>query len=75
MWASEAINSGLLHDIIVDSNHMIEYLKYAATRQLFTRQGKEKSTSSRLSSVSIFNSPFSTTHPLIEHGRHPSRKS
>lgn len=52
-WACGAINSGLLPDIIVDSNHMIEYLKYAATRQLFNRQGKERSTSSRLSSVSI----------------------
>ena len=32
---------------------MIEYLKYAATRQLFSRQGKAKATSSRLSSVII----------------------
>ncbi len=37
-WASEAITSGLLPDIIVNSNHMIEYLKYAATHQLFNRK-------------------------------------
>ncbi|KAF8814965.1 hypothetical protein BYT27DRAFT_7081092 [Phlegmacium glaucopus] len=53
IWASEAIDSGLLPDIIVDSVHLIEYLKYAATRELFSRQGKKKSTSSRLSSSSL----------------------
>ena len=37
---------------------MIEYLKYAATCQLFNRQGKPRPTSSRLSSVSISTSEF-----------------
>ncbi|KAF8961564.1 hypothetical protein BDZ97DRAFT_1201735 [Flammula alnicola] len=52
-WASIAINSGQLPDIIVDAKHMIAYLKYAATRQLFTRRGENKSTSSRLSAASL----------------------
>ncbi|KAF8802301.1 hypothetical protein BYT27DRAFT_7055316, partial [Phlegmacium glaucopus] len=52
-WASEAINSGLLPDIIVDASHMIKYLKYAATRELFNTPGKKKLMSSRLSASSL----------------------
>ncbi|KAF8964903.1 hypothetical protein BDZ97DRAFT_1918603 [Flammula alnicola] len=52
-WASKAINSGQLPDIIVDANHMIEYLKYAATRQLFSRRGQKKPTTDRLSASSL----------------------
>ena len=52
-WAINAIASGLVPDIIVDSDHMIEYLKYAATRKLFDKKGGERSTNQRLSAVSI----------------------
>ncbi|KAF8803900.1 hypothetical protein BYT27DRAFT_7061351, partial [Phlegmacium glaucopus] len=52
-WASEAINSGLLPDIIVNASHVIKYLKYAATRELFNTQGKKKLMLSRLSVSSL----------------------
>jgi hypothetical protein len=39
-------------DIIVDSNHAVEYLKYAATRRLFTKKGDKRLTDERLSAVS-----------------------
>ena len=42
---------GTINDIIIDSTHLIEYLKYAATRQLFLRR-KNKSEDDRLSAVS-----------------------
>jgi len=45
-------------DAIVDANHMIHYLKYAATRCLFTKQGKEKETDERLSAVRRRLCPF-----------------
>jgi hypothetical protein len=51
-WAIDAIASGLVPDIIVDSDHMIEYLKYAATRKLFDKKGGERSANQRLSAVS-----------------------
>jgi hypothetical protein len=51
-WAINAIASGLMPDIIVDSDHMIEYLKYAATRKLFDKKGDERSANQRLSAVS-----------------------
>jgi hypothetical protein len=51
-WVIDAIASGLVSDIIVDSDHMIEYLKYAATRNLFDKKGGERSASQRLSAVS-----------------------
>ena len=51
-WAINAIASGLVPDIIVDSDHMIEYLKYAATRKLFNKKGSERSANQCLSAVS-----------------------
>ena len=54
-WAINAIASGLLPDIIVDSDHMIEYLKYAATRKLFDKKGGERSANQRLSAVSMLH--------------------
>jgi hypothetical protein len=51
-WVTNAIASGLVPDIIVDSDHMIEYLKYAATRKLFDKKGGERSANQRLSAVS-----------------------
>ena len=39
-------------DNIIDANHMIHYLKYAATRRLLTKRGKEKETDDWLSAVS-----------------------
>ena len=51
-WVIDAIASDLVPDIIVDSDHMIEYLKYAATRKLFDKKGDERSASQRLSAVS-----------------------
>jgi hypothetical protein len=51
-WAVNAITSGLVPDIVVDSDHMIEYLKYAATRKLFDKKGDERSADQRLSTVS-----------------------
>ncbi|KDR77927.1 hypothetical protein GALMADRAFT_47018, partial [Galerina marginata CBS 339.88] len=52
-WASQAINSGKLPDIIVDANHTIEYLKYAATRELFNTRGQKKVSTNRLSASSL----------------------
>jgi hypothetical protein len=51
-WAIDAIASGLVPDIIVDSDHMIAYLKYAATWKLLDKKGDERSADQRLSAVS-----------------------
>ena len=51
----QAINSGQLPDLIVDANHTIEYLKYAATRELFNTRGQKKGTTDRLSAVRVYN--------------------
>ncbi len=51
-WTVNTLNTGIIPDIIVDAQHVIEYLKYAATRRLFARNGaQKKSENSRLSSV------------------------
>ena len=53
-WTANAINIALIPDNIVDAQHVIEYLKYAATRQLFTTHGTSKHPSKgRLSSVRV----------------------
>lgn len=39
--------------VIVDANHTMEYLKYAATRQLLTNKGEDQDNTQRLSSVFI----------------------
>jgi len=54
-WTSQAIDSGQLHDLIADANHTIEYLKYAATRELFNTRGQKKATTDRLSAVRVLS--------------------
>ena len=46
-----AITAGTIPDHIVDANHTMEYLKYAATRKLLTTRGRPKEGPARLSSV------------------------
>lgn len=53
-WLPGAMVSGVIPDIIVDANHTIEYLKYAATRNLFTSKGNPKDGHKRLSSVRVY---------------------
>jgi hypothetical protein len=43
---------GLVPNIIVDSDYMIKYLKYAATHKLFDKKEGERSANQRLSAVS-----------------------
>lgn len=51
-WVIDAIALGLVPNIIVDSDHMIAYLKYAVTRKLLDRKGGERSADQCLSTVS-----------------------
>jgi len=51
-WLPGAICQGTVPDAIIDANHTIHYLKYAATRYLFTKRG-EKETDERLSAQSL----------------------
>ncbi|KAH8977851.1 hypothetical protein EDB92DRAFT_1821996 [Lactarius akahatsu] len=44
-----ALRAGVVPDAVVDANHKIHYLKYATTRCLLTKGGKEKETDERLS--------------------------
>ena len=50
-WLPSALASRLVPDIIVDCNHIIEYLKYAATRNLLAPNGREQIGGQRLSPV------------------------
>ena len=53
-WATEAVAAGVIPDLIIDSNHTIKYLQYAATHHLFTKRGgQEKDTNERLSAGSL----------------------
>ncbi|KAF8259285.1 hypothetical protein EI94DRAFT_1707214 [Lactarius quietus] len=52
-WLPGALRKGIVRDSIIDANHMIHYLKYAATRCLFTKQGREKESDERLSAQSL----------------------
>ncbi|EDR05640.1 uncharacterized protein LACBIDRAFT_302766 [Laccaria bicolor S238N-H82] len=52
-WVPIAIAAGTIPDHIVDANHTMEYLKYAATRSLFTTRGHPKEGPARLSSSSL----------------------
>jgi hypothetical protein len=54
-WVPKAVASGTIPDHVVDSNHTMEYLKFAATRNLLTSRGRPKDGPARLSSVSAFN--------------------
>ena len=51
--------------MIVDANHTMEYLKYAATRRLLTSAGREQNGNDRLSPVSIGSVFSSTTINII----------
>jgi hypothetical protein len=50
-WLPSALLSGLVTDVIIDANHIIEYLKYAATRNLLAPNGREQVGGQRLSPV------------------------
>lgn len=52
-WVPGAIAAGIIPDVIVDANHSMAYLKYAATRRLLTTTGQDQDNSQRLSSVSV----------------------
>ncbi|PPR04719.1 hypothetical protein CVT24_011841 [Panaeolus cyanescens] len=52
-WVTTALDTGIIPDMIIDSVHIIEYLKYAATRNLFTTYGAKKTSTSRLSASSL----------------------
>ncbi|KAN0139095.1 hypothetical protein V8E53_003097, partial [Lactarius tabidus] len=52
-WVPGAIAVGIIPDIIVDANHSMAYLKYAATRQLLTTTGQDQDNRQQLSSASL----------------------
>ena len=52
-WVPGAIAAGIIPDVIVDANHSMAYLKYAATWQLLTTTGQDQHNSQQLSSVSV----------------------
>jgi hypothetical protein len=52
-WLPNAIKSHLVPDVTIDANHIIEYLKYAATRNLLAPNGQEQQDGQRLSPVSL----------------------
>ncbi|THU91261.1 hypothetical protein K435DRAFT_863584 [Dendrothele bispora CBS 962.96] len=56
-WVTSAISDGKVPDNIVDANHRIQYLSYAATRKLLTRKGSPKAGNDRLSHL---------RHPLYD---------
>ncbi|KAN0138725.1 hypothetical protein V8E53_003713, partial [Lactarius tabidus] len=56
-WLPGALREGTVPDTIIDANHMIHYLQYAATRCLFTKQGKEKKSDECLLVVCCFPFP------------------
>jgi len=43
---------GIIPDVVVDANHSMAYLKYAATRRLLTTTGQDQDNSQWLSYVS-----------------------
>ncbi|KAN0126223.1 hypothetical protein V8E53_015268 [Lactarius tabidus] len=52
-WVPGAIAAGIIPDIIVDANHSMAYLKYAATRQLLTTMGQDQDNRQQLSLASL----------------------
>ncbi|KZT27271.1 hypothetical protein NEOLEDRAFT_1027551, partial [Neolentinus lepideus HHB14362 ss-1] len=52
-WIPGALTSGIVPDIIIDANHLIAYLKYAATQKLLTTKGLEHNLKQRLSASSL----------------------
>jgi hypothetical protein len=50
-WLLSALLSGLVPDVIIDANHITEYLKYAATRNLLAPNSREQVRGQRLSPV------------------------
>jgi hypothetical protein len=51
-WLVGALASGTVPDLIVDVDHTIAYLKFAATRNLLSSNGNEQQGNQRLSPVS-----------------------
>ncbi|KAH8990360.1 hypothetical protein EDB92DRAFT_1946696 [Lactarius akahatsu] len=41
-WVPSAITAGVIRDVIIDADHSMAYLKYAATRQLLTTMGQDQ---------------------------------
>ncbi|KAH9008640.1 hypothetical protein EDB85DRAFT_1835586, partial [Lactarius pseudohatsudake] len=73
-WLPGALCGGTVPDAIVDANHMIHYLKYAASRCLFTKRGKEKETDERLSAVRRRSVNFDVTKgTLLEYDLRPEQ--
>jgi hypothetical protein len=64
-WLPTALADGLVPDAIVDAHHTIEYLKYAATRNLLTTKGNSKDSQERLSAVRTM--PVPAHRPPPEH--------
>ncbi|KAF8590847.1 hypothetical protein K439DRAFT_1611762 [Ramaria rubella] len=52
-WLRHQLAAGVLPDNIIDTHHIIEYLKYAATRKLFAPNGRQLETNQRLSASSL----------------------
>ncbi|KAF8257119.1 hypothetical protein EI94DRAFT_1818964, partial [Lactarius quietus] len=52
-WVPGAIAAGIIPDVIVDADHSMAYLKYAATHWLLTTTGQDKDNRQRLSSASL----------------------
>ncbi|KAF8267694.1 hypothetical protein EI94DRAFT_1462200, partial [Lactarius quietus] len=52
-WVPGAIAAGIIPDVIVDADHSMAYLKYAATCRLLTTTGQDKDNRQRLSSASL----------------------
>jgi hypothetical protein len=50
-WLVGALASGTVPDVIVDADHTIAYLKFAATRNLLSSNGNEQLGNQRLSPV------------------------
>src|SRR6266702_5591574 len=71
-WVPSAIAAGVIPNVIVDANHSMAYLKYAATRQLLTTTGQDQDNSQRLSSVSADINPDRECRPVELSSRNPS---
>ena len=66
LWLVDAIQQWIISDTIIDAHHIIQYLKYAATHQLFTQNGKTNDSDDRLSSVCASQAGESFDHLYID---------
>jgi hypothetical protein len=51
--------------MIIDANHIIEYLKYTSTHKLLTRSGQERNMDGCLSAISPQSSEYSLSCKLL----------